>query len=275
VLPRYHLELNFEVPDRATVEESPNYALGFTCLGIGVAALTIGLVWMYVSSEDQSAREFPSICLIVVPLCCCVGISAFFGSTIVLDRDRQTLAVCRHFFRLRWERQYLRVEIEQLYEALAFDDWRFIAIEFTDLRRKRLTLWPRRRSLSDETARLSNVLKKFRKHQERKTGHVHHPMTEDNRWALMKASADYQFRLHLRRTLLALLALVVWIGAVILLVQATGGKDFAFRRIAGLGMVLVFIGLMIFMTFEVSLMELHWTDIRKMRKIDERFGPPT
>ena len=271
MFPQYHLAVTRETVDKVIFEESPNYGNAFICLSIGVVFLTLAVIGIILGVEDASWRKFLSTSLLCGFCFCCISVTYFIRSTIVLDREQQSLAIRRRLLALGWAHHYAIGDIERIFEGTASEkDKRLLAIGLTNGRTKKLTLWAKRTSLSSEEAQLNSALKRFRDYGAGALGRNHKPVTEEEWWEHTKENASVDVRRGLKRTLWALIAVVVTAMAVVPFLA--GHALHKYWKGMGTLLLLALMILWLLLILSASSTYIAWTYMRDLKKIDSHSG---
>lgn len=268
MLPRYHLDLVRDSADQVIYEESANYGAAFTCLGIGFALIALALAGARLGDVSRSRQRLLATSFSGGLLLCCLSVSYFIKSRIVLDRGQQTLSIRRSLLGIPWTNRYRIGDIETIYEGAGQDPKKkSLGIELTSGRWKKLLFWAESPSLAPEEAHLNEVLKRFRRFAEKQTGQVHQPATEDQWWRRTNDNAAADLRMHLRRTLYCFLAGGMTAGVVVMLLS--GHPLHRYWRVAG--PITYFTSLICWIAFilEAYSSYIDWTYVRDLRRIDK------
>jgi hypothetical protein len=268
MLLHYRLDLTRDAADQIVYEESANYGDAFTCFVIGVFLLVLATAGILFDTDNLSRRKllansfFGGFCF------CCFSLSYLIKSTVILDREQQTLTIRRRILGIAWTHRYPVDEIEEIFESTGAREGhkRLLGIEFRNGRTKRLTLWAKLSSLSAEEAHLNEALKRAWRHSARQTGRVHKHLTEEAWWAHTKDNARLDMRRHLRRALYALIVFIATAAAVVPFLYGYPLHPYWTR----VGTILLFIsmGLWLLLILEAVLSYIDWQYMRDLEKID-------
>jgi hypothetical protein len=269
MLPHYRLELTCDAADQVIYEESANYSDAFTLLAVGTVLLSIALLGARFGVDGPSLRKLLATSFSTGFLFCCTSLPCFIRSKIILDRARQTLTIRRTLIRISWTHQYRIEDIERIYEGEGRElKQRALGLELTNGRTKKLNLWAKLTTVSNQETHLNDVLDRFRKF----AGRVHKPMTEDEWWDRTKKNASADLKRGLRRSLYFLIAFVATAMAIVPFLY--GHSFHQYWKSVGVFLLCASLGLSIALLLQMAFVCIKRSFVKELNKIDREFGTP-